>query len=88
MLFRSVNNDYVEVLKKNGLRISGINPNSGLVEVIELPDHLWFLGVQYHPELKSRVLDTHPLFREFVRAAIQHKTRRLEQDLEEINEND
>ena len=83
-----VNNDYVEVLKKNGLRISGINPNSGLVEVIELPDHLWFLGVQYHPELKSRVLDTHPLFREFVRAAIQHKTRRLEQDLEEINEND
>ena len=78
-----VNNTYVDQLKAHGLRVSGINPNSGLVEIIELPDHIWFVGVQYHPELKSRVLDTHPLFRDFVHAAIQHKKNLLDMDAEE-----
>ena len=68
-----VNNRYVELFKRHGLLIAGINPDNNLVEIIELPNHPWFVGVQYHPELKSRVLDTHPLFREFVRAAIEHK---------------
>jgi CTP synthase len=70
-----VNNAYVPLLKEKGLQIVGINPESNLVEVIELPDHPWFIGVQYHPELKSRVLETHPLFREFVRAALENKMR-------------
>jgi CTP synthase len=83
-----VNNKYVQQLKDNGMRIAGVNPDSGLVEVIELPDHPWFVGVQYHPELKSRVLDTHPLFREFVRAAIQHKNDLLEQEFEALNDDD
>ncbi|RPH90419.1 MAG: CTP synthase, partial [Calditrichaeota bacterium] len=68
-----VNNAYVPLLKEKGLQIVGINPESNLVEVIELPDHPWFIGVQYHPELKSRVLETHPLFREFVRATLENK---------------
>ena len=66
-----VNNSYVDMFKNQGLKIAGINPDSNLVEVIELPDHPWFIAVQYHPELKSRVLNTHPLFREFVGATLE-----------------
>ena len=73
-----VNNRYVNVLRENGLAVAGSNPDSGLVEVIEMPEHPWFVGVQYHPELKSRVLDTHPLFRDFVSAAIEHKLKLAE----------
>jgi CTP synthase len=54
-----------------GMIFSGICPDNNLVEVIELPDHPWFVGVQYHPELKSRATAAHPLFREFVKAAIE-----------------
>jgi CTP synthase len=68
-----VNNSYVEALQEKGLRIAGLNPDTKLVEVIEWPDHPWFVGVQFHPELKSRALDAHPLFREFVAAALQYK---------------
>ena len=75
-----VNNSYVKTLRENGMNIAGVNPGSGLVEVIEIPDHPWFVGVQYHPELKSRVLDTHPLFRDFVRAAIEHKLGQADSD--------
>lgn len=66
-----VNNEYVEPLTGHGLKISGINPETGLVEIIELQDHPWFVGVQFHPELKSRVLNAHPLFRDFVKAALE-----------------
>ncbi len=68
-----VNNDYLDVLKKNGLIISGISPDNQLVEIIELPDHPWFIGCQFHPELKSRATNAHPLFREFVKAASKHR---------------
>ncbi len=68
-----VNNRYVDQLQEKGLRIAGINPETKLVEVIEWPDHPWFVGVQFHPELKSRALDAHPLFREFVAAALHYK---------------
>jgi CTP synthase len=61
---------YREVLEHAGMIASGINPDSGLVEIIELPDHPWFVGVQFHPELKSRVENPHPLFVAFVKAAI------------------
>ncbi|MDZ7292054.1 MAG: CTP synthase [candidate division KSB1 bacterium] len=65
-----VNNHYVAQLERHGLIISGRNPETSLVEMIELQDHPWFVGVQFHPELKSRALRPHPLFREFVRAAL------------------
>ncbi|MBN2412560.1 CTP synthase [candidate division KSB1 bacterium] len=65
------NNEYFEKFKENNFVFSGHNPQTGLVEMIELADHPWFVGVQFHPELKSRVLNVHPLFRDFVKAAIE-----------------
>jgi CTP synthase len=65
-----VNNRYLATLERNGLIISGRNPETELVEIMELQNHPWFIGVQFHPELKSRALRAHPLFREFVSAAL------------------
>ncbi len=67
------NNALKEVLESKGLVASGINPESGLVEIVELKDHPFFVGTQFHPEFKSRPLNPHPLFREFIRAAISKK---------------
>ncbi|EAQ99808.1 CTP synthase [Maribacter sp. HTCC2170] len=67
------NNDYKEQLEKAGLKASGINKETGLVEIVELPDHPWFIGVQYHPEYKSTVANPHPLFVGLVKAALRHK---------------
>jgi CTP synthase len=63
------NNDYREELTAAGLVLSGLSPDGHLVEMIELPDHPWFVAGQFHPELKSRPNKAHPLFREFVGAA-------------------
>jgi CTP synthase len=63
-----VNNNYRDVLESSGMRMTGIWPEGNLVEIIELPDHPWFLAVQFHPELKSRLTRPHPLFRDFVKA--------------------
>jgi CTP synthase len=68
-----VNNHYVRDFERKGMLATGINPQTNLVEIIELKDHPWFVGVQFHPELKSRVLNPHPLFKEFVRAAVAHQ---------------
>ena len=65
------NNDYREVLSKAGLVLSGISPDDRLVETVEIADHPFFIGVQYHPEFKSRPNRPHPVFREFVRAALE-----------------
>ncbi|MBE3577280.1 MAG: CTP synthase [Limnochordales bacterium] len=65
-----VNNDYREQLVAAGLRVAGLSPDGRLVEIIELPDHPFFVGSQFHPELKSRPTRPHPLFREFIRAAV------------------
>ncbi|MCC7301204.1 MAG: CTP synthase [Bacteroidia bacterium] len=65
------NNEYLADFEKNGMIASGINPESGLVEAVELRDHPWFIGVQFHPEYRSTVLNPHPLFVHFVKAAIQ-----------------
>ena len=65
-----VNNKYREILEKKGMIISGTSPNNKLVEIIELKDHPFFLATQFHPELKSRPLAPHPLFMEFIKAAI------------------
>jgi CTP synthase len=65
-----VNVGYRDVLEKNGLLFSGMSPDGELPEIVERPDHPWFVGVQFHPELKSRPLDPHPLFASFVAAAL------------------
>jgi len=64
-----LNNKYREILEKRGMIMSGVNPERNLVEIIELKDHPFFVGTQFHPEFKSRPLEPHPLFLEFVRAA-------------------
>ena len=70
-----VNNAYRDVLAEFGLRLSGQSPDGGLVEMIELPDHPWFIGCQFHPELKSRPNRPHPLFAGFVGAALARRLR-------------
>ena len=65
-----LNNDYRQALERGGLVISGNNPQKKLAEIVELPDHPFFMAAQFHPEFKSRPQRPHPLFREFVRAAI------------------
>lgn len=66
------NNKYRSLLTENGLMLSGLSPDKELVEITELQDHPWFLGCQFHPELKSRATKAHPLFREFVKASIKY----------------
>ena len=66
-----VNNDYREILTRNGMKLSGISPDGRIVEMLELPDHPWFVATQAHPEFKSRPNRSHPLFRGFVEAALQ-----------------
>jgi len=65
-----VNNAYREQFQDNGMVFSGLSPDGKLVEIIELTDHPWCVAGQFHPELKSRINKAHPLFREFVRAAL------------------
>ena len=67
-----VNNRYRDRLEKNGLRISGINSELNLVEIVELKNHPWYVAAQFHPELKSRVSKAHPLFRDFIKAAVKY----------------
>ncbi len=67
------NNDYRAQLEENGLVISGTSPDNNLVEIVEIADHPWFLGCQFHPEFKSKPMKPHPLFRDFIAAAIKHK---------------
>jgi CTP synthase len=69
------NNDYRERLEEKGLVISGTSPDNNLVEIIEIEDHPWFLGCQFHPEFKSKPMKPHPLFRDFISAALKHKER-------------
>ena len=68
------NNDYKEALEAKGMVASGINTETALVEIVEIPSHPWFVGVQYHPEYKSTVANPHPLFVHFVKAALVHAT--------------
>lgn len=64
------NNEYKEKFEENGLVISGASPDGELVEIVEIEDHPWFLGCQFHPEFKSRPMNPHPLFREFIKASL------------------
>ncbi len=72
-----LNNKYAQQLTSRGLVLSGKCVGRELIEIVELPDHPWFLAVQFHPELKSRPLDPHPLFKDFVRAALERRVARL-----------
>ncbi len=72
------NNKYFEQFEENGMIFSGINPDSSLVEIIELADHPWYIGTQFHPELKSTVLNPHPLFVKFVAASLKYKKSKVE----------
>ncbi len=67
------NNKYKETLQKNGLRISGMSPDKQLVEIVEIKDHPWFFGCQFHPEFTSTPRKGHPLFSGFVLAAHQYR---------------
>ena len=67
-----VNNKFRARLAEHGMIFSGLSPDRELVEMIELPEHRWFVGCQFHPELKSRATKAHPLFREFVKAALEY----------------
>jgi CTP synthase len=69
------NSSYVDVLEKAGLKASGLNPETGLVEIVELENHPFFIGVQYHPEYKSTVANPHPLFVSFVAATVKAKKK-------------
>jgi CTP synthase len=66
------NNDYKKTLTDNGLRITGMSPDGRLAEIVEIKDHPWFLGCQFHPEFKSRPIKPHPLFSKFIEAALKH----------------
>ena len=67
------NNDYLEQYEKAGMIATGKNPDTGLVEVVEIPEHPWFVGAQYHPEYKSTVAKPHPLFVAFIKASLENK---------------
>ncbi|HPF04635.1 MAG TPA: CTP synthase [Spirochaetota bacterium] len=62
---------YRKAFEEKGMRIGGIYPRNNLVETVEIPEHPWFIGVQYHPEFKSKPINPHPLFRDFIRASIE-----------------
>jgi CTP synthase len=71
------NNDYKALLVEKGLVVSGSSPTGDLVEIIEIKDHPWYLGCQFHPEFKSRPMDAHPLFRDFIKAALEYSKERV-----------
>jgi CTP synthase len=73
-----VNNDYRKVFADAGVVFSGTSPDGLLVEILELPDHPFFISVQFHPELKSRPRTPHPIFRDFVAAAVAHQNAERE----------
>ena len=66
-----VNTDYADAFKKAGLVISGVSPEDGVAEVIEIPEHKWFIGTQFNPEFKSRPNRAHPLFADFIKTTVE-----------------
>jgi CTP synthase len=75
------NNEYRDVLGSKGLMFTGQSPDKELVEIIEIEDHPWFLGCQFHPEFRSRPMDPHPLFRDFIKSSLEFATRQGRSEL-------
>ncbi|MDH3746274.1 MAG: gamma-glutamyl-gamma-aminobutyrate hydrolase family protein, partial [Acidobacteriota bacterium] len=73
-----VNQKYLGTLVENGLRVAGMSPDGKFVEMIELPDHPWYLGCQFHPEYKSKPTEPHPLFVSYIHAALEEQARRAD----------
>jgi CTP synthase len=73
------NNVYRDTMQHNGVVFSGLSPDGQLVEIVELRDHPWFVGVQFHPEFRSRPFRPHPLFTGFAEACVRHETALLEE---------
>jgi CTP synthase len=71
-----VNNKYRDILEQNGMIMSGLSPDGQLVEIVEIPDHPFFIAGQFHPELKSRIMRPHPIFTHFVAAALEHEVNK------------
>ncbi|HQW87843.1 MAG TPA: CTP synthase, partial [Flavobacteriales bacterium] len=72
------NNAYLDAYRDAGMLATGMNPQGKLVEIVELKDHPWFVGVQFHPEYRSTVAKPHPLFVAFVQAAVKQRTQATE----------
>ena len=70
------NNQYMEQFEEAGFRVAGVNPKRNLVEIMEITDHTWFVGVQFHPEFQSKPRQAHPLFEGFVAAALERRNQR------------
>ncbi|HWS00609.1 MAG TPA: gamma-glutamyl-gamma-aminobutyrate hydrolase family protein, partial [Prolixibacteraceae bacterium] len=70
------NNSYLSRFEASGMKATGFNPDTNLVEVIEIPEHPWYVGVQFHPEYSSTVLQPHPLFVAFIKAAIENSQKK------------
>ncbi|HEV3074184.1 MAG TPA: gamma-glutamyl-gamma-aminobutyrate hydrolase family protein, partial [Thermoanaerobaculia bacterium] len=84
-----VNQKYLPEMLEHGLVVSGLSPDGKFVEMVELPDHPWYLGCQFHPEYKSKPTEPHPLFVSYIAAALAERTRRDERsqrDLREVRE--
>ena len=69
------NNDYQNEYERNGMNCVGHNPESNLVEIVEIPGLTWYIGTQFHPEYQSTVLNPHPLFLDFIKTVIKHKKK-------------
>ncbi len=69
------NNEYRDIFSENGMLFTGMSPDGNLIEIVEIAEHPWFVGVQFHPELKSRAVIGHPLFIDFIKAALKNKTK-------------
>ncbi len=80
------NREYEELLVRSGLRITGKTPDGVYVEIVEVPDHPWFVGCQFHPEFKSKPLQPHPLFAAFIRASMENRLRRTGRTAESTSE--
>jgi len=74
-----INNNYRDALERHGMVLSGLSPDGRLVEMIEIPQHPYFVACQFHPEFKSRPSSPHPLFSRFIKAAVENKARRQTQ---------
>jgi len=78
------NREYEALLTGGGLRLTGTTPDATYVEIVEIPDHPFFLGCQFHPEFKSKPLEPHPLFREFVAASYARRAGRMKFEAEHV----